>query len=291
MLQSLLDLYARLPMWWFHRSGYLAGWLTYWFARVESGHWRNNLRLSGAFSNEDEYRTLLKKSIYETGKTAVEWIKIWFAPRAEIERSIVACDGWNLIEEAHRDAKPIIFLMPHLGSIHMVMVYLGKRLPVTVLYRPPSVRWLEPYALEGGKRAGLSMAPTDLKGVEALLQALRRGEAIVLPPDQAPNSRGGVWADFFGRPAYTSTLPRKIQRATGATLISVFAERLPNAKGFHLHFEAVPSENFDETELNRPIERLVLRCPSQYFWSYNRYKVPRQSKWPWRKKLLRRRSE
>jgi len=111
-----------------------------------------------------------------------------------------------------------------------------------------------------------------------LLRALRRGEAIALPPDQAPNSRGGVWADFFGRPAYTTTLPRKLQRATGAVILTAVAERLPCGKGFCLEIDAVPTENLDEAELNRVIERLVRRCPGQFLWSYNRYKIPRQAR-------------
>ena len=40
-------------------------------------------------------------------------------------------------------------------------------------------------------------------------------------------------------------------------------------------YQPVPEEDFDEAALNRVIEDLVRRCPSQYNWSYNRYKIPR----------------
>ena len=99
----------------------------------------------------------------------------------------------------------------------------------------------------------------------------------MLPPDQAPNSRGGIWVDFFGRPAYTTTLPRKLQRSTGAVILAAFAERLPRGKGFRLEFYPVPTDNLDEREINRIVERLVRRCPGQFLWSYNRYKIPRQA--------------
>jgi len=129
--------------------------------------------------------------------------------------------------------------------------------------------------IEGSQRAHLSLAPTNLKGVEALMHALRRGEAVALPPDQAPRSRGGVWINFFGRPAYTATLPKKLQRATGAVVITAFAERLPRGAGFRLYLQPVSTEHFDEAEINRLVEDLVRRCPSQFLWSYNRYKIPR----------------
>ena len=58
-------------------------------------------------------------------------------------------------------------------------------------------------------------------------------------------------------------------------MIAGFAERLPHGKGYRIQYHAVPTECFDEAVLNRVIEDLVRRCPSQYNWSYHRYKVPR----------------
>jgi len=41
-----------------------------------------------------------------------------------------------------------------------------------------------------------------------MMRALKRGEAVGLLPDQVPPQGMGVWADFFGAPAYTMTLAR-----------------------------------------------------------------------------------
>ena len=278
MTIAFLELLARLPMSWFHGAGNLFGWLMYCFSPRDARRLRENLRASGVFATEREYQILLREAIRQTGKTAAEWVKVWFAPIAEIQRLVVECHSWGVVEEARSTGKPIIFLLPHLGSFQIAMRYLASRLPLTALYRPPPVRWLEHYMMVGSKRAHLSMAPTNLKGVEALLQALRRGEAIALPPDQAPRSRGGAWVNFFGRPAYTPTLPRKLHRATGAVMIAAFAERLVAGAGFRLHFQRVSTEQFDETALNRLVEELVRRCPSQFLWSYNRYRMPSKAR-------------
>ncbi|HSQ02770.1 MAG TPA: lysophospholipid acyltransferase family protein, partial [Burkholderiales bacterium] len=79
---------------------------------------------------------------------------------------------------------------------------------------------------------------------------------------------------FFGRPAYTVTLVSRLQRATNAAIVMAFAERLPAGRGYLLHLEALPTGHFDEAALNHAIEEVVRRCPQQYLWSYNRYKVP-----------------
>jgi KDO2-lipid IV(A) lauroyltransferase len=33
-------------------------------------------------------------------------------------------------------------------------------------------------------------------------------------------------------------------------------------------------EDLEATALNAAVEQVVRRCPAQYLWSYNRYKVP-----------------
>ena len=277
MLTAFFKLLARLPLSWFHGSGIAVGWLMYWISASYAKQVRENLYASGVCSSEGDYRATLAEAVRETGKMATEWIKIWFASHTDFNRMVVESCDWNLVEEAQRRGQGIIFLLPHLGSFQIVMRYIAGRLPLTALYRPPRQRWREPFQMAGSRHAGLSMASTDLGGVQKLYKALAKSEAVALPPDQSPNSSGGMWADFFGRSAYTMTLPRKLQRATGATFIAAYAERLARGKGFRLEVQAVEAENFDEAALNRIVENLVRRCPGQYLWGYNRHKVPRKA--------------
>ena len=113
-----------------------------------------------------------------------------------------------------------------------------------------------------------------------LLRALKRHEAIGMLPDQVPGMGEGVWANFFGRPAFTMTLAARLTETGQASVILTYAERLPRAAGFHMHFLPLQNELDGSLEqrvaaLNRAIEALVRRCPGQYMWGYNRYKAPR----------------
>jgi KDO2-lipid IV(A) lauroyltransferase len=131
--------------------------------------------------------------------------------------------------------------------------------------------------LAGRDRPGLRIATPDLSGVRAMLRALKKGEAVGILPDQAPGVGQGEWTDFFGKPAYTMTLVDRLQRASGASVVLAYAERLPGGRGFALHLAAMPEAAAGERpahRLNRAIEGLVRRCPAQYYWGYNRYKVP-----------------
>jgi KDO2-lipid IV(A) lauroyltransferase len=179
-----------------------------------------------------------------------------------------------VIEEARASGRGIVFLTPHLGCFEICAIYTAQRVPLTALYRPPRQAWLEPLMIRGRSRGNVKVAPANLKGVRALYKALQRGEAVGLLPDQAPQVGEGTWAEFFGRPAYTMTLVRRLQKQTGAAVIFVFAERLSRGKGYRMHFEKFSGAELDEREMNRAVEGLVRRCPTQYLWSYNRYKVP-----------------
>jgi Kdo2-lipid IVA lauroyltransferase/acyltransferase len=94
-----------------------------------------------------------------------------------------------------------------------------------------------------------------------------------------PQEGEGVWAPYFGRSAYTMTLPAKLAQLGDAAIILVYAERRPKGAGFIVRFvpfEAALSGTAAEqaATINRAMEQLIARCPSQYFWSYNRYKQP-----------------
>lgn len=274
MFVAVLRLFARLPLAWLHCAGAVMGWMVYWASPTYAARLRENLYASGVCGGDAQCRALLRAAIAETGKGVTELIAIWFGKDEEVAQLVVECKRWDLAEAARTRGNGIIFLTPHLGCFEIGGLYIAQRMPLTVLYRPPKKRWLEPLMIAGRSRWQAVVAPANLKGVRMLYKALARGEAVGLLPDQAPGVGEGVWADFFGRPAYTMTLVRRLQEMSGAAVIMFFAERLPEGRGYGLFFEEIPAARLDEAALNRAIEEQVRRCPAQYLWSYNRFKIP-----------------
>jgi Kdo2-lipid IVA lauroyltransferase/acyltransferase len=279
IITALLRVIARLPLAVLHRAGAVLGWLIYRLSPAYAQRLRENLRASGVWSGEANYQRLLHASIAEAGKGLLEIVKIWFGP-VESVSALVGCKTWAVVEEARAGGRGLIFLTPHLGCFEVSAFYGAQRLPLTVLYRPPRLRWLEPLMLSGRVRGQAKLAPATMRGVRALYRALLDGQAVGLLPDQAPGAGEGTWVSFFGRPAYTMTLVTRLQHATGAAIVLAFAERLPGGAGYELHLERIPTEGFDEGALNLAIENVVRRRPEQYLWSYNRYKVPAGAKRP-----------
>jgi KDO2-lipid IV(A) lauroyltransferase len=147
------------------------------------------------------------------------------------------------------------------------------------MYRPPRKNALKPLVEGARARENLHLAPANLSGVRILAKVLKAGQPIGILPDQVPQEGEGVWAPYFGRPAYTMTLPAKLAQLGRADVVLTFAERLPRGRGYVVRFvpfegelAGTPAEQ--AAAINRAMEQLIARCPAQYYWSYNRYKQP-----------------
>ena len=277
MLIGLLRQLAKLPLRWIHAAGAVLGSAVYYLSSGYAARLRENLLQSGLWRDEADYQRILRRNIAEAGKAGTELIPVWFRPVGPAVRLVVSAEPIGLVEAAEQRGRGVIYLTPHLGCFDAAALWAAQRRPITVLYRPPKMKALQPLIEAGRGRDRVQLAPANLGGVRLLLRALRRGEAVGILPDQVPAQGEGVWADFFGRPAYTMTLAGKLAQATGATILMAAAVRLPAGAGFAIHFTAYDGNITGEQgarDLNAAIERMVGLEPSQYLWSYNRYKVP-----------------
>jgi KDO2-lipid IV(A) lauroyltransferase len=271
MLVFLFRLLSALPLSILHLLGALLGWVVY----LGSPSYRRRLRanLEGAgFGHE------LSRAVAESGKAIVELPFVWCAKPERVARHAVE-ENWDLVQAGLDAGRGIVFLTPHLGCFEITAQRIALRTSLTVMYRPPKKAALKPL-IEGARaRHNLHLAPANLSGVRILVKCLKKGQPIGLLPDQVPQQGEGVWAPFFGRSAYTMTLPAKLAQVGAPAVILVYAERRARGRGYIVRFvpfegELTGSASEQAGAINRAMEQLIARCPSQYFWSYNRYKQP-----------------
>ncbi len=269
MLLRFFQILALLPLPLMHTLGAAAGWMTYAFSNAYRARMLSNLTQAG-------YLSVLGRTIAESGKNLLELPFIWCGTPARVLRS-AQVHNWQIAQTAIDSGRGVIFLTPHLGCFEIIAQVIASRSPLTALYRPPRMAMLEPLLQKARERSGLTLAPANMSGVRTLLKTLRKGGSVGLLPDQVPSAGEGVWTSFFGKPAYTMTLPAKLAQMSGAVIILSYAERLPYGKGYSVHFVSFDQPLIGTPEqqaglLNAAMENLIARCPSQYFWSYNRYK-------------------
>jgi KDO2-lipid IV(A) lauroyltransferase len=274
ILAFMLMLLAKLPLSIVHSLGSALGWASYLSYKKYAHLIKINLSLSQLTKDNVSFKETLHRNIGETGKAFLETFAIWFKDYSKLKNWYQDCTGWEHVESALAKGQGIIFLTPHLGCFEITSLYYGQFHPITVLFRPPRQIWLMPLIRQGRQRGKVSLAPANAQGVKLLLQALKRGEAIGILPDQAPHEGEGEWVPFFGRPAYTMTLASKLAEKSGAQVLMAFGERLANGRGYHIHIKHIEQGAINTPALlNQEIEKTIAVCPTQYMWIYDRYKV------------------
>lgn len=271
MLVTLFRLLSHLPLPVLHWVGALAGRLIY----RTSARYRHCMNTNIAAAG---YATHVSSAMREAGKNLAELPFIWCAPQARV-LATARVENWAVVETAMAQGHGVILLTPHLGCFEIIAQVIAARMPLTALYRPPRKSVLRPLIEGARQRHNLLLAPASLRGVRTLLKTLKSGAAIGLLPDQVPQHGEGVWANFFGRPAYTMTLSAKLHRMTGAPIVVTYAQRRSNGHGYIVRFQLFDGPLTDDPQqqagaINAAMEALIAHCPAQYFWGYNRYKTP-----------------
>jgi len=282
----LFKLIARLPLWLARSIGLALGWLIW----VVSPQYRRLMRANfeqacrsgglGPLLRESSSRAagIRRQSIGQAGLIAAELPTIWCDPRSATRMRIT---GMPAVKAVLDQGRGIVILTPHLGAFELSARAFSHHVPITVLYRPARQAAFRRLMERLRPMPRMATAPATGAGVRQLLRALKEGQAVGMLPDQVPSHGEGVWANFFGRPAYTMTLPIRLAQNTGAAIVWALAIR--TQKGWHLdlslwdcgdNFASRPIETAVD-QMNRALEAQIARAPEQYLWAYNRYKVPK----------------
>ncbi len=266
-----------------HAVGGLLGWLVWLASPTYRRRLRENAELAGVPA------AARRRSVAEAGRMVAETPWLWLRATNDDLLRKVAWRNPEALEAAIAARRPLVILTPHMGSFEvMARAYtarFGHLQPVTVLYRPARQRALREFQEQARKRPAMPTAPANLAGVRQMLRALKKRESVGLLPDQVPPDGQGVWAPFFGQPAYTMTLGTRLAQQTGAHCTVLRCERLPRGAGWVIHSSELvrplpagtdaAAQLEAATIINETMEQVILSDPGQYLWGYNRYKPPR----------------
>ena len=240
---------------------------------------KTNLALCYPTLSDAEHTRLARESLVESIKNTFEIALFWRHPDQGLKR-VVAVDGDAPLRQAVADGHPIMILAPHLGCWEVLNFWLATEFGLHAMFAPSGLPEVDDLVLSGREHFGSTMYPTTARGVAGLVRAMKKGALTAILPDQVPDRRSGRHAPFYGQPAYTGTLACKLIRQTGAVTFMAWARRLPGTHGYEIRVRladpGVADEDLDKalTAMNHSIEHLIDESPSQYLWSYKRFRRP-----------------
>lgn len=278
IIKSALYCSAWLPLPVLHGLGTCLGWcLSFTSARPKKIA-ATNIALCWPALSAAQQRKLTRTCLAETGKTLFEMGALWLRPGKQTLQLIKQVHGSELVEQAQTKGRGVILATPHLGAWEGAGLYCADRFDITCLYRPPRKSGLDQLINTARSRIGGRYVAANTRGTRLLYKTLRQGKIIAMLPDQEPQTSAGMFAPFFGTPAYSMVLLARMAAKSGTPVIFVWCERLSWGRGYHLHFREMPDIS-NATDIaaavnatNRAVEDCVRECPGQYQWSYRRFR-------------------
>ena len=278
-MRWLFRFFSLLPLAALHALGGLLGWLVWALSSAYRQQFRANAAQAGLSFEA------AKPAIAEAGRFVAELPKLWMRPPGQSCLTNVRLEGQAHAERAFNQGRGVIFFGPHCGSFELgpqaLAELFGPRFgPITAIYRPARKAWLARLEVLARNTPQLTVVPASLRGIRLMHRTLKANQSVALLTDQVPPAGLGLWAPFFGKPAYTMTLAARLAMQSGAVLLPVSCERLPRGEGYILKvWPPVDGLKTDVlsvvTLINEAIETMVLSQPGQYLWGYPRYKAPR----------------
>lgn len=239
---------------------------------------RRNFLLTYPEKTEQEREQMTKDSLRSQAMSMLEFIKTWGNPPQYSIDQIREVHGEAIFLEALKNPKGLIAIIPHHGTWEMMNAWLNLHTAPTIMYKPADNPSLDAFVLAARSRLNATLVPTDERGVRAIFRTLKQGGFAVILPDHTPDESGGILSPFFGHQVLTTTLVSRLAQKTGCGVVQMACMRRDDGNGFDVFIEELP-EAISSTDLktsvdtlNIAVENLIRRNPTQYQWSYKRFK-------------------
>lgn len=239
---------------------------------------KRNIELCFPNLTSTQAEKLLIETQQQNALMTKEFATAWLADRSQIERHFLAAEGAQILDRLVAEKRPVVLAVPHIGNWEYLWQWLQFNYPIIGMYQPAKFSKVDKLVLDARQRFGGRVFATDAKGIMGLMRSLKQGKVMMILPDQAPRKGAGVYTPFYGHPAYTMTLLHKLINKTGAELLFASCLRQSDGKNFQVHIER-PNFGYSQLSIdafnaamNGQIESIINRTPSQYQWTYKRFK-------------------
>jgi len=241
-----------------------------------------NLRLAFPDWSESHRRKTIRGMVRSIGWMAGEFSQFPKYTRQNIER-IVVLDGFENFAAAQQRGKGVIFLTGHMSAWELApFAHALYGHPLHFLVRPIDNRHgdalLNYYRCLSGNR------PIDKnRSARAILEELRDQGTVGSLADVNTTLAEGVFVDFFGIPACSTTGIARVALRTDAPVVPGFLHWDESLRRYRLRFEpAVPlvRSGDDEADVRettarfmKVIEEYARTYPDQWLWVHKRWKT------------------
>ena len=223
-----------------------------------------------------EREIIINKMWSNYGKTFIEYVHLNYFKK---NSNHLIIKNKKIIDEISKKNKPVIFISGHFANYELMSMELTKaNVKLATIYRPLNNIFLNPF-MEYLRKTFVckNQIKKGLNGVKEALNFMKKGYSVALMVDQRVGE--GPRVKFFDGEAHTTTLPAQLSSRFNCDIVPIYIARDENDI-FELEIldPIEISENIRSNKelvtrrINEIIEKLILRDPSQWILTHNRWK-------------------
>ena len=237
---------------------------------------RNNILK--ALPNIDEKKiNLIQKNMWNSyGRILSEYVFLKELKSDNFKKNIIV-EGQEVLDKIRDSKKPVIFVSGHFSNYELMTLQIVKtNIPLSAVYRPLNNFFMRMVQDKiRNKYISENYIPKGVAGTRKLLKYFRKGSSIAIMIDQRVSQ--GEKIKFFNHDAYTTTIPAQFSKKYKCEIVPIYIERLDGTKFKIIINKPMKFKNEDSikkitTDLNLWLESMILKNPSQWIWTHNRWK-------------------
>tara|TARA_B110000003_G_C16631816_1_gene526953 strand:- start:182 stop:1042 length:861 start_codon:yes stop_codon:yes gene_type:complete len=210
------------------------------------------------------------------GKILAEYIFIKEFRKSDLKNKINIV-GQEILEKIKENNEPVIFVSGHFNNFELMAMHIeASGIKLAAVYRPLNNKFLN-FIMEKIRKKHIckNQIKKGMSGTKQLLSFFKNKTSVALMIDQRVSE--GIKSDFFNEKALTTTIPAQFVKKFNCKVVPIYIERKNNL-GFQLNvyepikFDHQESISSITLKLNVILEKMILKNPSQWIWSHNRWK-------------------
>jgi len=195
---------------------------------------------------------------------------------------LIRLHGTEYLNEIKNSNKPVVFVSGHFANFELMAMKLNSYgIRLAAMYRPLNNIFLNPIMeYLRLKYVCPIMIKKGRSNIRELLNKIKNGYSIALMVDQRTSE--GKKVEFFNYPALTTTIPAQISLKYNYKVVPLYIERLSDSNfevTIYKPIEFKKSGNHEKDtyyltlEINKQIEKMILKKPEHWLWLHNRWKI------------------
>jgi len=237
---------------------------------------QSNLENSNIGSSQDERKSIINLMWSNYGRILSEYVYLKQFRKNNLNQ-FIEIEGLNYLNEIKNNNKQVVFISGHFNNFELMAMEIEKvGINLCAIYRPLNNPFLN-IIMENIRKNYIckNQIKKGKGGTRDLLNLFKKNFSVALMIDQRVSEGENI--DLFNHSAKTTTIPAQLVKKYGCNIIPVYIERVKNYH-FKLYFNK--PVKFDDNlslqqitlELNKILEKMILKNPDQWIWSHDRWK-------------------